>query len=204
LGSEYVLPTKINLIELKNKYKLIRFAKRILERKRDFLREAVKSAILSLIDVILFLREELLEFLEFSYATYIKYKEVMNAYALLSTEKIKVLIKPVAKGGVSVPEFEIVEGRADKKAYPEGVRAIIEKFRESLPDMLKLVEILVELEILLREIEVANRIVNTLEKVVIPTLEEKISYINVMLSEMMISELSSLRVVISQVEGEKE
>jgi len=70
--------------------------------------------------------------------------------------------------------------------------------------MLKLVEILVELEILLREIEVANRIVNTLEKVVIPTLEEKISYINVMLSEMMISELSSLRVVISQVEGEKE
>jgi len=204
MSSEYVFPTKIFLMELKNKLQLTKFAKQILERKRDSLREALRSTMRSLIDVIIFLKRELIEILKFALATHVKYKEVIDAHALTSIRKAEIEVVEIAKGGIVVPKFRLKEVPVPKDGFPEGVRALVSRIIEGMHNILKLVELFVEFEMLLREIEITSRITNTLEKVIIPSLQEKIDYINMALSEIMISELSSLRAVISQLEGTKE
>ncbi|MCR8455113.1 MAG: V-type ATP synthase subunit D [Candidatus Korarchaeota archaeon] len=192
----HVTPTKLALIELKEKLRLMRSAKRILEQKRDSLREALKSSIVLLVDIISFLKRNILEILELLYANLIKYEEAVRAYEPIAKERIEVEVIWISKGGYYAPEFRIANIPPIVE-YPEGLRAIASKFYEELPNILKLVSSLTELLILLREIEITNRIVNTLEKVSIPSLEERIKYINMMLSEMLLSELSSLRVLFS-------
>ncbi|MCR8487768.1 MAG: hypothetical protein NDP22_05125 [Crenarchaeota archaeon] len=192
----HVTPTKLALIELKEKLRLMRSAKRILEQKRDSLREALKSSIVLLVDIISFLKRNILEILELLYANLIKYEEAVRAYEPIAKGRIEVEVIWISKGGYYAPEFRIANIPSTVE-YPEGLRAIASKFYEELPNILKLVSSLTELLILLREIEITNRIVNTLEKVSIPSLEERIKYINMMLSEMLLSELSSLRVLFS-------
>lgn len=194
MSTGYTTPTKMALMELREKLRLMRFAKQILEQKRDSLREVLKSSINLLVDVISFIKRGLLESIEFFYASFVKYRHVIDVYQTLARDKIEVDVKLVSKGGYCAPEFRI-NRRPSMVEYPEGIRAMVRKFQEILPDLLKLASILTEFLILLHEIEVTNRIVNTLEKIAIPTLEERVRYIRMMLSEMQISELSALRAI---------
>ena len=200
MSSEYVLPTKIYLMELKTKLSTIKFAKKILERKRDSLREAIKKAISNISEVIKFLKKSLLTILTELLLAADQYRAPLDAYSNLQADKLLISVTFVPEGGVLLPKLKLYSAPNIKDRLPEGLRALFAKFIENLDLILEVSEILASLELLLREIEITNRIVNTLEKVVIPDLEEKISYISSTLSEFMISELTSLRAVISTVE----
>ncbi len=199
MSSEYVLPTKIFLLELRKKLRLVDFSKRILEKKRDSLQSAIKKTIEEMKEVILFLKRELIELMKFVLATAIVYGRSLRIYALIQKGKLKISVRYISERGILVPVFEVEEFPELKDRFPEGIRALAKKLKLSIPDILRLASIFVKIELLLRELEVTNRIVNTLDKVVIPSLKEKISYVLSMLSEFFIAELSSLRVLITGV-----
>lgn len=199
MGSGYVLPTKIYLMELKTKLSTIKFAKKILERKRDSLREAIKKAISNLSEVIKFLKANLLNIITELLLAANQYKMELSIYSKLQSDKLIIDVIFIPEGGVLLPKLRLDSAPNIRNKLPEGLRALFTRFIENLDVILEVSEILVSLELLLREIEITNRIVNTLEKVVIPDLEEKIGYISNTLSEFMISELTSLRAVINAV-----
>lgn len=202
MSSEYVLPTKIFLLELRKKLKLITFAKKILEKKRDSLQSAINKTMEEMKGVIVFLKRKLLELLKYIASTYLTYGDSIRNYALAQKDRLILNVQYISERGIIIPVLMVDKTPEIRDKYPEGVRALAKEMEKNLPDMLKLVGIFLRLEILLRELEVTNRIVNMLDKILIPSIKEKISYILSMLSEFFISELSSLRVLLSHMEGE--
>ncbi|MEX0568423.1 MAG: V-type ATP synthase subunit D [Candidatus Njordarchaeota archaeon] len=201
MSSEYVLPTKIFLMELRKKLSLVNFSKKILEKKRDSLQSAINKTMEEMKEVIVFLKRKLVDLLEYIVSVHLIYGDSVRRYALAQREKLVLNVQYVSERGIIIPVLTIGKTPKIKDNYPEGVRALAREMEKNLPDMLKLVGIFLRLEILLRELEITNRIVNTLDKILIPNIKEKISYILSMLSEFFISELSSLRVLLSQMEG---
>ena len=194
----YVLPTKIYLMELRKKLKLVEFSKRILEKKRDSLQSTIKRTMDEAREVVMFLKKELIEMIKFIMVIYLMYEKEIKAYALAQKERLGVEVDYMAERGIIVPYFSITERPKIESGLPEGVRSIMRRLNDALPDLMKLASIFLKIELLLRELEVTNRIVNTLDKVIIPDIRDKISYITSMLSEFFISELSSLRVITSE------
>jgi len=184
-------------MELRKKLKLVEFSKRILEKKRDSLQSAIKTAMETMREVIKFLKRSLIELFEYAISVAISYGPRMRTYALAQRERLEIVVHWIAERGIVVPVLEVVKKPRIPDSFPEGIRDLANRVLSSLGDIMKLSGILLKLEVLLRELEVTNRIVNTLDKVIIPDLKEKVSYITTMLSEFFISELSSLRVLLS-------
>ena len=200
MSSEYVLPTKIFLMELRKKLRLVDFSKRILEKKRDSLQSVIRKTMDEVKGVLDFLEKELIELIRYIISTSFVYGEAIRTYALAQTEKISIRVEFRSEKGIMIPYFEVVRIPEVSNRFPEGIRAMAKRLISSLSDIMKLVAIFLKIELLLRELEVTNRIVNTLDRVLIPKLKEKIAYVTSMLSEFFISELSSLRVLISSME----
>jgi len=185
-------------MELRKKLKLVEFSKRILEKKRDSLQSTIKRTMDEAREVVMFLKKELIEMIKFIMVIYLMYEKEIKAYALAQKERLGVEVDYMAERGIIVPYFSITERPKIESGLPEGVRSIMRRLNDALPDLMKLASIFLKIELLLRELEVTNRIVNTLDKVIIPDIRDKISYITSMLSEFFISELSSLRVITSE------
>ena len=74
-----------------------------------------------------------------------------------------------------------------------GLREVIEEYQDLLPSLIKLAELERKIELFAFEIERTRRRVNALEKVLIPNLEETISYIEMKLEELERSNLVRLK-----------
>jgi V/A-type H+-transporting ATPase subunit D len=184
-----VNPNRMELLRLKRRLVVAKRGYKLLKDKRDaliqvFVRLAKES------DVV---REELEENLLNCYAFFSNASSLMNKLTLEET-----LMFPKAKSGieasfknimsVNVPQYKFKsEGKyysyslVDTAAELDGA---LKKYHDILPLMLKVAELDKAITLLANEIEKTRRRVNALEYVIIPDLEETITFITMKLDEM--------------------
>jgi V/A-type H+-transporting ATPase subunit D len=179
----------MELLRLKRRLVVAKRGYKLLKDKRDaliqvFVRLAKES------DAV---REELEENLLNCYAFFSNASSLMNKLTLEET-----LMFPKAKSGieasfknimsVNVPQYKFkCEGKyysyslVDTAAELDGA---LKKYHDILPLMLKVAELDKAITLLANEIEKTRRRVNALEYVIIPDLEETITFITMKLDEM--------------------
>ncbi len=184
-----VNPNRMELLRLKRRLVVAKRGYKLLKDKRDaliqvFVRLAKES------DAV---REELEENLLNCYAFFSNASSLMNKLTLEET-----LMFPKAKSGieasfknimsVNVPQYKFkCEGKyysyslVDTAAELDGA---LKKYHDILPLMLKVAELDKAITLLANEIEKTRRRVNALEYVIIPDLEETITFITMKLDEM--------------------
>lgn len=182
-------PNRMELLRLKKRLVVAKRGYKLLKDKRDaliqvFVRLAKES------DAV---REELEENLLNCYAFFSNASSLMNKLTLEET-----LMFPKAKSGieasfknimsVNVPQYKFkCEGKyysyslVDTAAELDGA---LKKYHDILPLMLKVAELDKAITLLANEIEKTRRRVNALEYVIIPDLEETITFITMKLDEM--------------------
>jgi V/A-type H+-transporting ATPase subunit D len=99
--------------------------------------------------------------------------------------EVEVLEKRIM--GVRVPHFEVhQEGHFDCYSFlttPFSFDAALENYRELVPELIQLAEVENSVNLMAQEIERTRRRVNALEHVLIPSLQETITYITMKLDE---------------------
>jgi V-type H+-transporting ATPase subunit D len=122
-----------------------------------------------------------------------KYNAGDISYAVIESVKHaakKVRMRTDNVAGVTLPVFQQTidegaeEGFANISRGGEQIRASKDKFEELLKDLIQLASLQTSFVTLDRAIKVTNRRVNALEKVVVPRIENTISYITSELDEL--------------------
>jgi len=183
-----VNPNRMELLRLKKRLFVAKRGYKLLKDKRDaliqvFVRLAKESNTL---------REELEENLLKCYAFFSNASSLMSELTLEET-----LMFPKAKSetevsfknimSVNVPQYKF---KCEGKYYSYGLvdtaaelDGALKKFHDILPLMLKVAELDKAITLLANEIEKTRRRVNALEYVIIPDLEETITFITMKLDE---------------------
>ena len=183
-----VNPNRMELLRLKRRLLVAKRGYKLLKDKRDaliqvFVRLAKESDTL---------REELEENLLKCYAFFSNASSLMSELTLEET-----LMFPKAKSetevsfknimSVNVPQYKF---KCEGKYYSYGLvdtaaelDGALKKFHDILPLMLKVAELDKAITLLANEIEQTRRRVNALEYVIIPDLEETITFITMKLDE---------------------
>ena len=189
-----VMPTRGFYLELKKRIKYIEEGYNLLKMKRD---ELIKSS-QEYIGKLLLARKEF----EDRYSKIMK--EFMAAYFILGPETIQTYAKSVSPIetevlpksilGVEVPLVKTSKSNK-KEPQPPVIREIASKYSELLIDIIRLAELETTVEIISRELERTNRLVNTLEKVIIPEMKKILKHIEELLEEDSLEEITRLKIV---------
>ena len=205
-----VLPTKINLIRLRNELKSLRRIRRVLEEKRDVL--------------ILYVRQTSEEYKK-------AYEEaaskLMEAYRLYLAGLSNTGLPQVESAAeetppttlvdvgtrvlfaVKVPELKLLPHTlpdtpgAVARLSPSIVEAR-RKLLEAFEALLKVVEIEYSLRRLLAELRDTQRQINTLDNVIIPRTEQNIKYIKLVLDDRMREEVIRLKMIKKRLERKRQ
>ena len=204
-----VLPTKINLIRLRNELKSLKKIRRVLEEKRDVL--------------ILYVRQTSEEYQRAYDEAASKLMEAYRLYfAGLSTTGLPqaeaaaeevppstlVDIGTRVLFAVKVPEIRLLEASLpDPPASAARLSpSIIEARRrllEAFQHLLKVVEIEYSLRRLLAELKSTQRQINTLDNMIIPRTEQNIKYIKLILDDRMREEVIRLKMIKRRLERKR-
>lgn len=187
-----VNPTRMELTRLKKRLKVAVRGHKLLKDKQD---ELMKKFI-DLIRKNNELRMEVEGLLsecqkEFMMAKAVMSSQMLEQALLMPTERISLDVSRKNIMSVNVPVMKFVrESGEDASIYPYGFAQTageldnaIKKFHEVLPHLLELAEVEKSCQLMADEIEKTRRRVNALEYVMIPQLDETISYITMKLEE---------------------
>jgi V/A-type H+-transporting ATPase subunit D len=188
MAKENVIPTRQELMRLKNKRKGVLRGHKLLKDKRDNLVQIFMSNY----RIALKMRGELEE----------KYGEIMKRYnfAMLNIDeeylellaknpdtKIRIFSETKNVLGVKIPEMDVkVSGNFLNYSLAQTNHHLdvsLKNLRELLPHLVKLVELEFKVRRLATEIEKTRRRVNALEYVILPEIDQNIHYIQAKLSE---------------------
>ena len=103
--------------------------------------------------------------------------------------------------GIHVPEVKLENLPDIKNKYPPIVRSVAEIIYEMLDDLIKITELEMKIEIISYDLERTNRIVNALEKIVLPSMKSTIKLIEDMLDEDELEEFIRLKIVREKILG---
>ncbi|MET1127711.1 MAG: V-type ATP synthase subunit D [Thermoproteota archaeon] len=195
------LPTKINLIRLRNELKMLRRIRSILEEKRDVL--------------ILYVRQTAEEYQK-AYAEAASrlieaYKQLMSAIGSSGYPQLEALsretppstlvdVRERALFAVKVPAIDLVEASvppppsAVVRAGPTLLEAR-QKLLEAFRALLKVVEVEYSLRSLLNELRTTQRQINTLDNVLIPRTVDSIKFISLVLDDRQREEVIRLKMI---------
>ncbi|MFC1546327.1 V-type ATP synthase subunit D [bacterium] len=189
-----VTPTRMELINLKNKLIIARRGHRLLKDKLD---ELVKG-FMELIDALKSHKQQTFSMLEISFKSLAVTKsssmpaEMKTAFSL-PWKKSNIAIDKEYIVGTKVPSFNIVTEYKDEKStdYAFNFPNLSKEYSNTLflyeklmKDMVKLGELEQKISILGNEIEKTRRRVNALEHTLIPNLLETVRYISSKIEEM--------------------
>jgi V/A-type H+-transporting ATPase subunit D len=188
MAKENVIPTRQELMRLKNKRKSVKRGHKLLKDKRDNLVQIFMSNY----RIALKMRGELEE----------KYGEIMKRYnfAMLNIDeeylellaknpdtKIRIFSETKNVLGVNIPEMDVkVSGNFLNYSLAQTNHHLdvsLKNLRELLPDLVKLVELEFMVRRLATEIEKTRRRVNALEYVILPEIDQNVHYIQAKLAE---------------------
>ncbi len=195
-----VIPTKGNLLRLKEQLKLAESGHSLLEKKRNIL----MRELLSLIDEARKLQDEILSVFERAYkslqlANLDLGMEYMDEVSRATPEYDGLSIRMRSVMGVEVPE---VMAKEFPREIPYGIyrsNSALDRAYLSFIEVLKLIVKAAQVENtayrLAYEIRKTRKRVNALENVVIPRLKENIKYIQDVLEEIEREELIKIKMV---------
>jgi len=183
----YLPASRGTLLTLRNRLELVRRGKEILEMRRD-----------QLVGEVFRLMERLRERadLERRYVEALKElamlrvsrgeQEFQSIVGLIREPEIKTLL--VSVQGVAVPQVRIVREPDFSLIKDPEYRKALEELWSSLKELIEASNIEIAVERLSEQLSYINRIVNSLEKNIIPSLEDAIRYIEEKLDEEMLGE----------------
>ncbi len=187
-----ITATRGVLLRLREQFEFIKKGLEILKMKRDNLAGELNK----------YLREvRIREEIEKRFAE--AYEKLISLYSLrgyssvhsesLSVEEINITLLPITVMGVEIPRIKI-----EKKPSTEFIGSSLEyevakKLSSCVEDLLKLTIIEVSIERLAQELMMTNRKVNALEKIIVPSYSQLISYIEGRLEEESLEEFIRTR-----------
>lgn len=184
-----VNPNRMELLKLRKRTAIAKRGHKLLKDKLD---ELMKQ-FLGLVRDSANLRKEVEQRLADAYLTFaiarseMITEEVEEALSVPAMQlELEVQEKQIM--GVRVPSFEVrLEGEYDCYSLfttPTAFDAAMQSYQDLLPMLVRLAEVEYSINLMAMEIEKTRRRVNALEHVLIPSLEETVSYITMKLDEM--------------------
>ena len=190
------VPTKGFLLELKKRIEILKEGHHLLSMKRDEL----TSRLMQLLERYKAIKREVMERAE-NIVT--RFREI---YAVLGPEKIDadasinrgtsdIDILPLSIMGITVPTVKVLREVSVRNLFGPVTREIIYDLVELFQELIRISEIESKIEILAIDLERTNRIVNALEKIIIPEMEKLAKYIEETLEEESLEEFLRIKLV---------
>ena len=191
-----VAPTKGFLLNFKRRVKFIEEGYKLLSMKRDELSKMLKDYLRDLKAA----REEIGKEIEdvmvkFRSVYALLGSDVIDSYAAAVPKDLEVTVLPKSIMGVIVPYSRITQTIDVKNKFGPVIRHAADELFIVLKELLKLTDVESRVEIIADELERTNRMVNALDKVVIPNMKRTIKYIEDLLDEDMLEEFTRLKIV---------
>jgi len=196
-----VLPTKINLINLRRSYATIRRIRRVLEDKREVLLLNIRVAIEEFTRLQSSVREKLRR-------AYEKYGSAVVQAGYVGLKSIEasipktasVLVGERAAFGIKIPVLSVDRESIQRPLYPPGTTpysldAAVELLREALEEIVKLAEAEATLRRLIEELRRTQKLINAIDYIVIPNYASAIKRIRSVLEERMREEFIRLKII---------
>lgn len=184
-----------NLIKLRKQLSIIKKVDEILKMKRDDISKRISL-----------LLEKLHERGKFDEEIIKIYQIAKKCYSNISFEKTELNSRKVGNLEIELKIEKLATMKLPKiflKKLPEKIflpsynlSLLQEKILEILPKLIEVAEIENRIEILTKELEALNKKVNIIEKILIPSFENSIKYIENSLFEEEIEEFSKLKYII--------
>lgn len=179
-----VIPTKGFLLDLKRRIMIIKEGYRLLSMKRDEL----TAKLTALLEQLKATRREVMKRAEI---IAMRFRETFAAvgseriysYARLSRGSFEINILPVSVMGIVIPIVKVLREVDIKDKFGPVIRERVYELRELLQDLIKISELEMKIEIITSDLERTNRIVNALEKIIIPEMEALAKYIEEKIEE---------------------
>ena len=191
-----VIPTKGFLLEFKRRVEIIEEGYRLLEMKRDELTRKLKEFLEELRAERRRVVEEAEKILEKFREVYAELgPEVVRSYAALNKGALEVEVLPLSVMGVHVPVVKIIGEPEVKNRFDPLLMSVVGGLEELMRDLIRITELETKIEVIARDLERTNRIVNALERIIIPELKETIRYIEDMLEEEALEEFTRIKFV---------
>lgn len=187
-----VNPTRMELTRLKKRQKVAVRGHKLLKDKQDELMKRFISLVRKNNELRIKVEEELsLSLKDFMMAKAVMSTQMLEEAIIMPTERISLDITKKNIMSVNVPAMKFIrEGKEGASIYPYGfaqttgeLDSAIKKLYDILPLILELAEVEKTCQLMAGEIEKTRRRVNALEYVMIPQLEETISFISMKLEE---------------------
>jgi len=185
---EKVKPTRIELLNLRDRFKKSKRGHKLLKEKRD----GLMNRFMGIVKEAKSKRKEMEEKLasagkDFAVASASFSQKEIEQFFLIPSSEINVEMKQDNIMGVKVPSFKC-EIKKNNEGYsyfsfPVSMEQSIKRFQELLGLMLELANIEHAARLLSFEIEKTRRRVNALEYIIIPQIEKNIKYISSKLDE---------------------
>ena len=191
-----VAPTKGFLLNFKRRVKFIEEGYELLSMKRDELSKLLKDYLEDLKAA----REEVGREME---DVMVKFRSIyallgsdaIDSYAAAVPKDLELTVLPKSVMGVIVPYIKITQTVDVRDKFGPVIRHAANEIYTVLKQLLKLTDVESRIEIIADELERTNRMVNALEKVVIPNMKKTIKYIEDLLDEDMLEEFTRLKIV---------
>jgi len=179
-----VIPTKGFLLDLKRRVKIIKEGYRLLSMKRDEL----TAKLTAFLEQLKATRKEVMERAEMIVMRFrgtfaAVGSERIQSYASLSRGIFEANVLPISIMGIIIPMVKILKEIDIKDKFGPIIREHVYELRELLQDLIKVSELEMKIEIIASDLERTNRIVNALEKIIIPEMEALAKYIEERIEE---------------------
>lgn len=208
-----VNPTRMELSRLRKRLQVAVRGHKLLKDKQDELMKKFIDLIKQNNELRMDVEKELTQSLRgFMMAKAVMSPEMLEEAIIMPAEKISLDVSRKNIMSVNVPVMKFVrEGSENSSIYPYGyaqttgeLDSAIKKLYEIMPHLLELAEVEKTCQLMADEIEKTRRRVNALEYVMIPQLEETISYITMKLDENERGNLTRLMKIKSMMEAAKQ
>ena len=197
-----VTATRGALMRLRSNLQLVQDGKNILKVKRDRLVGELNNLIKQLgkRDV---LERRLAELYDAFRDATVNLGFERVASSALPISKIKIDVKPVSIMGVVVPKLKIIERPRIDSVEEMELHSVAEKLGDLMSELLLVAQIETEIERIANELLRINRKVNALERIIIPSAEKQVRYIQELLLDEDLEDFSRTKHVRNVIGREK-
>lgn len=181
--------TRMELLKLRRRLEIAQRGHKLLKEKQDELMRHFLSLVTQNRDLRRRVEEKLLKaHSAFLIARAVMDRESLESALMFPKQKLFIHISTEQVMNLRMPRF-ILSSEGDIYAYgflstSGELDSALKLYSEVLPDMIRLAEMERRLELLAEEIDKTRRRVNALEYVLIPNLQDTISYVRMRLEEM--------------------
>ncbi|BBG23988.1 V-type ATP synthase subunit D [Sulfuracidifex tepidarius] len=199
--SQRVLPTKINLVQLKNQVKVVRNIKRLLENKREVLLLYLRNYAAEYEK----LYNEVNETLSVVYTSYLKAVSAeglgnIETIAESQSQSLSVSSSTKVIFGVKIPIIQLNSDTIPPKPFSEVetspyLSESYDRMKDALVKVMELVELESTIRALVAELKKTQRLINSIDTSILPFYTRSIKYIKQVLDDRAREDFIRLKVI---------